>query len=136
VPSLSSFVELKSLFLDWSAVCSGQADPLANKYRLVQMLPPNLVSLKLVGCFGLMIPLLADMLLALADTIASGSFKGLEKVRYEFEHAVTPEDYARFDEYAVGEVFASTGINFGYDVSPPVGFPIIKSDGWTSPQDM
>lgn len=132
IASLKDFVMLESLFLNWTAVSSRQDDEDASIDRLPQMLPPNLVSLQLVGCHFLPLAPFARMLLALTDAIAQGKFHKLKRIRCDSRLFLGPEDaqaddLASLKEFAVVGRFPALGVDFGYD-NPPMRAPEFRQN--------
>lgn len=118
ISSLKDFTALKTLRLECYSIMNLKTESYSNAQRLVQMLPPNLVSLQILGCSREVLPPLIDMLVALADAISHGMFGRLRRISCELICLVRPEEYVRFEEYAVGTKFASVKVDFGYTISP------------------
>ncbi|ETS82695.1 hypothetical protein PFICI_04571 [Pestalotiopsis fici W106-1] len=82
------------------------------------MLPPNLVSLELVGCAGNALPSFAGMFLALLKSIREGRFQDLRRIK--FQPGSVPKIVAEtyFDDLALAEKYAELGVAFTYQ--PPI----------------
>lgn len=75
---LESFTALRTLLIDSTVVYGRQNGPHAHPQRLSQMLPPNLVSLQLVGCPGNALPVFAEMFLVLVEAIQTGAILNIK----------------------------------------------------------
>ncbi|KAI0176856.1 hypothetical protein BJ166DRAFT_9580 [Pestalotiopsis sp. NC0098] len=116
--SLASFTALQSLLVDSFFVCSKRDDRSASPQWLVEMLPPNLVSLELVGCPGKALPVFAKMFVALIDAIRKGRFQALKHIDYSASSVSILGADTCFDDLAVAEKFAELGVAFTYNRLP------------------
>lgn len=115
--SLADFTALRSLVVDSMFVCIRRDDPCASSQRLVEMLPPNLVSLELVRCPGDAAPVFAKMFLALQQTIREGRFQALERIKYHAGSVPVSFTDTYFDDLLMAERFAELGVELTCD--PP-----------------
>ncbi|KAI1774354.1 hypothetical protein F4818DRAFT_80234 [Hypoxylon cercidicola] len=111
IPSLRGFPVLQNLYINSVLIYSTVDERPDDCGILVQLLPPPLVSLHVAETMGgRLIPRLVNGLLNLAETVLQGQFSGLKEVRCDIEQ--------RLDDYAVGEMFARAGVDFGYETWP------------------
>ncbi|KAH8879525.1 hypothetical protein GQ53DRAFT_755943 [Thozetella sp. PMI_491] len=108
IPSLADFSALQDLFLNSIFLFSDSTETQHDQNILIQLLPPSIVSLRLVSNANApVITRLAGALLRLADAPSQGQFLGLKMIRCD-----TGE---RFDNYGMAEKFVRVGVDFGYD---------------------
>lgn len=108
VLNFREFMALEHLYLNTGAMYSRfQEDAPPDSMRLVQLLPPNIVSLHLDGCVGGNPPRLAQGLLGLADAVSQKKFIKLERVRCKRKPG--------WGKYHVGARFADAGVDFAYE---------------------
>lgn len=115
--------------MDSTVVCSWRNDPSANPQRLCQMLPPNLVSLQLVGCPGNALPVFAEMFLILVQAIQKGRFSELKHIQCDARSVFTHELNRCFDKLAVAEKLAQVGVEFTYN-RPPLDDRTFEVGNW------
>lgn len=111
IPSLRGFPVLRHVFLDTRLIYSS-VDGLPEDHDiLIQLLPPSIVSLRLADNMSsrTLVPL-TNGLLRLAEAASQGQFPRLKKV--------TCDTGERLDDCSVSEMFASAGVDFGYDTWP------------------
>lgn len=133
LPGLAHFSALKTLLISASAVCAFQADEdNAAPERLVLMLPPNLVSLNIVGCPGNALPCFAEMFLALAGYIGIRMFISLKHITCSARSVFTQELNDTFDTLAVAEAFAAVGVEFVYE-RPALDSRTFDDAAWRRP---
>jgi hypothetical protein len=129
ISSLQRFAFLKTLLLDSTALCSIPTHIYAtHPHPLAEILPPNLVSLQLVGSLGRLLPSLANTSLFLAEAIQNGRFGSLKRVTCNATHVFKLEDEMCFDDYAVADGFSQVGMEFTYN-HPPLERPPLAQIG-------
>ncbi|KAK3939201.1 competence-damaged protein-domain-containing protein [Diplogelasinospora grovesii] len=112
IPSLRDFAVLRDLFLNTLYIHNGVDESPDDDSVLIRLLPPSIVSLKLADSMSndSRLERLAKGLLHLAEAASQGQFPRLQRVRCDTAR--------RLDDYGVGEMFASAGVDFGYNTWP------------------
>ncbi|KAL4810800.1 hypothetical protein BDV18DRAFT_155413 [Aspergillus unguis] len=117
--NLQSFAALKHLLMNMdelhSTFWAGSSAGTDYSQVLVGFLPPNLVSLHLVGGIGDELPRLESALLGLADAAFQGRFQSLREIKWNQSERLNDED-------AILSSFADTKVIFIYHSWPRSGY--------------
>lgn len=123
VSNFKEFMALEHLHLNTDRLYGSFSDETEpDSQRLVQILPPNIVSLHLEGYVGQNFSWLPNALLGLADAVSQKKFLKLERVRCKRKRGR--------GKYYVGARFADFGVDFAYEKCswPPSEATIRRSD--------
>ncbi|KAI8963245.1 hypothetical protein F5Y11DRAFT_320293 [Daldinia sp. FL1419] len=117
IASLKNLTRLNHLFLNPNMIYSNQE---TKRHQLIEILPPAITKLQIIGIFSVFLLDAARDLQALADAVLRGEFSQLQKLTYN--------TFEQLDDHAISESFARAGVEFGHEECPPTGPTILPTD--------